>query len=97
MTRPQREEIDADKLVHIARLICSERCAEYGDPPCHSKVHFDGLEWPPSGCTGADGCLAHARKAYEAKPYRMIAPIGAAECNGSWTLVMPDECQIQSS
>lgn len=60
------------KLDALARAICAEQCAYYGDPPCHQ---LDG-KFPPSSCD-EPGCQALAMAALcviEADP-----PIGAPE------------------
>ena len=36
---------DQDRLIEaVARAICTERCAFYGDPPCHALPDFKGCE-----------------------------------------------------
>ena len=45
----------------IARAICREQCAFYGEPPCWT---FKG-KWPPRGCS-EPGCIALAKAAAEA-------------------------------
>jgi hypothetical protein len=59
-----------DALTRAARAICRERCAFYGDPPCHKMD-----EWAEGDDCGDDesgvndvGCMALARAALAAAP-----------------------------
>ena len=49
----------ADKVEAVARAICREACAFYGDPPCW-RIAPD--EWPNHGCD-EPGCYALAQAA----------------------------------
>jgi hypothetical protein len=50
---------DAEKQIdRMARAICRESCAFYGEPPCW----MDGF-WPHPGCD-EPGCIALAKAAY---------------------------------
>jgi len=42
-----------DRITRIARAICAERCAEYGEPPCW-QVDEDGRLSPD--CGNSDDC-----------------------------------------
>jgi hypothetical protein len=46
------------EIDRIARAICQEQCAFYGEPPCHDHG------WPNEGCD-EPGCIALARAAAE--------------------------------
>lgn len=35
---------DAANLDAVARAICRERCAVYGEPPCHTVDGYDGTD-----------------------------------------------------
>ena len=52
----------ADKLDAVARAICQERCAFYGEPPCWEVAPED---WP-NPCCDDPGCHALAQVAAEA-------------------------------
>lgn len=52
----------ADPRETVARAICREQCAYYGDPPCF-KV--DDAEWPNPNCD-EPGCHALADAALAA-------------------------------
>jgi hypothetical protein len=43
-----------ERVDRIARAICAEQCAEYGEPPCHKTG-----PWPNEGCD-EPGCIALA-------------------------------------
>jgi hypothetical protein len=49
MTAPERVDC-------IARAICAEQCAEYGEHPCHKTG-----PWPNEGCD-EPGCMALAAR-----------------------------------
>lgn len=53
-----------DRKDRIARAICAERCAEYGEPPCYVTAE-DGTLSPDCGVTFETTCeqLAAAVKA----------------------------------
>lgn len=46
----------------VARAICAEKCAVYGEPPCHQVVPD---EWPNPNCD-EPGCHTYARVAIAA-------------------------------
>jgi hypothetical protein len=48
------------KTDRVARAICAETCAVYGEPPCHS---VEG-EWPNPNCD-EPGCVALAEVAIQ--------------------------------
>jgi hypothetical protein len=49
------------EIDRMARAICREQCAFYGEPPCHAMG-----EWPNTGCD-EPGCMALARAAAEVR------------------------------
>ncbi len=59
MTDPEAEK--------IARAICREKCAFYGDPPCFEMTgdQDEELPWPNPGCD-EPGCHALAAAVAEA-------------------------------
>jgi hypothetical protein len=63
---PSAEEID-----RVARAICREKCAFYGEPPCFSLEDDDGnpVPWPNTHCD-EPGCGALALAALLAQPER---------------------------
>jgi len=52
--------MDANQTDTIARAICAEKCAVYGDPPCWKTG-----EWPNKECD-EPGCVALAMAALAA-------------------------------
>ena len=52
--------MNADALTRVARAICKERCAVYGEMPCWKVGH------PVEACTEDESCEALARAAIEA-------------------------------
>lgn len=50
----------ADQIDTVARAICAEQCAVYGEPPCHRIG-----PWPNPNCD-EPGCVALATAAVEA-------------------------------
>lgn len=56
---------DTGRMVErLARAICRETCAFYGDPPCWQMAadHPDELDWPNRECD-EPGCMALAAAA----------------------------------
>jgi hypothetical protein len=49
-----------DQIDTVAREICAEQCAEYGEPPCHKTG-----PWPNEQCN-EPGCMALAQAAIAA-------------------------------
>lgn len=49
------------QIDRMARAICREQCAFYGEPPCHETG-----DWPNEGCN-EPGCIALARATVQAQ------------------------------
>ena len=57
----EREDVE-----RVARAICAERCAFYGEPPCYViDPDFVEQEWQPENCN-EPGCKALAMAALAA-------------------------------
>lgn len=54
------------EIDRMARAICREQCAFYGEPPCHETG-----EWPNTGCN-EPGCMALARAAAEVRAEKRV-------------------------
>lgn len=52
---------DSAKIERVARAICQERCAFYGEPPCYKLD-----EWKPGDDCDEPGCRAMAMAAVAA-------------------------------
>ena len=64
-----------DEMIEkIAKGLCREKCACYGEPPCFTIVHADGVpaDWPAPECD-EPGCMAEA-----------VAALTAIEAAGGW-------------
>jgi len=48
----------------IARAICQERCAFYGEPACWTFNNEPGTPWPNPNCD-EPGCFALAKAVFE--------------------------------
>lgn len=71
MTEELKPYTAPDEAQDMARAICRERCAFYGEPPCYERVDDTDPEWPNPHCdTHRDGdcCQSLAHVAYDARP-----------------------------
>ena len=69
---------DASKKIDdVARAICAENCAFYGEPPCHNIG-----EWPNTNCD-EPGCMALAKAAFMAA-WPKVKPLVWKEIGSEW-------------
>lgn len=83
MTPSQRAEL----VERVAKEICREKCAFYGEPPCWDLGdEYVQETWPPD--CGEPGCFALATAAIDLI-WSEVLEEAAKECAYHWT---PKEC-----